>query len=95
MANETEKEYGVKKKTIGDHKCAIIRIYSDEFSAVGLRPQMSNLEAIGIVRGKLGLHERVKSRDSTNILLTEAKKKAKAEGRLEELQKVVNKFLQR
>lgn len=87
---ETEK----KQKTIGEYGYVRVNIFEDEFESVGVVPSMYGSEAMTIIRDKLGLSQRARARSPINSLFNEAKEKAKNEGKLEELQKIVKKYLQ-
>jgi len=99
MKNEktekTEEETPKAQKTIGEYGYVRVNIFSDEFESVGVAPEMIGSEAMNLIREKLNLAPRTRARDPMNNLLKEAKAKAKADGKLDELQKIVQKFLQK
>lgn len=91
---KTEKNEIKPLKRLGEYGFARVHFFPEDFKQLGLTEEMTVGEANDQLRRILELPPRTRSRDETKTMLNEAFKKAKAEDKKAELQKLINKFLE-
>jgi len=54
-------------KTLEEAEKIYLQIHKDEFKELGLKNKMTTIEAVGIIRNKLGLKPRARTRSANSI----------------------------